>query len=263
MTLEKSVKEAVAKALLEAEASRTPIDPITDKYPQISVDDAYEIQKMVIDTKLGRKGGKVVGMKIGFTSRAIQKLLGVNEPAYGHLLSSTYIDDGSSIIIDELIQPMVEAEVAFIIKEDIEGPGVTVADVLRATEGVMPAIEVVDSRIRDWKIKIQDTIADNASAARFVLGGVLRPVKNIDLRLIGLVFEVDGEVVSTATGAAIMGNPAIAVAWLANNLAQYGEKLHAGNVILSGSLIAAAPAAKGTYFKATFSHLGSVSVRFR
>jgi 2-keto-4-pentenoate hydratase len=263
MPLKEADVENIAGALLKAERERKPIDPITDIYPHITIDEAYEIQKRVIKTKLSTKRGlRIIGRKIGLTSKAMQKLFGINEPDYGHLLDSMYVEEGFSIPVTELIQPKIEAEIAFVLKEGLEGPGVTVADVLRATEGVMPAFEIIDSRIRDWKIKIQDTIADNASAARFVLGGVMVPVKEIDLRLIGLVFEVNGEIVATATGAAVMGNPTIAVAWLANKLAQYNEKLRAGEIILSGSFIAAVPVERGTFVKATFSKLGSVSVKF-
>jgi len=263
MPLSKADIENVARALIEAEMRRQPINPIVDTYPHITIEEAYEIQRTIIKTKLTTKRGlKVIGKKIGLTSKAMQKLFGVSEPDYGHLLSSMYVEEGFSIPMDQLIQPKIEAEIAFILKDELEGPGITVADVLRATEGVMPALEIIDSRIRDWKIKIQDTIADNASSARFVLGGVIVPVKDLDLRFIGLLFEVNGEIVATATGAAVMGNPAIAVAWLANKLAEYGEKLRAGEIILSGSLIAAVPVEKGIFVKATFSKLGSVSIKF-
>jgi 2-keto-4-pentenoate hydratase len=255
--------ESIAKALIKAEEERNPIDPITDGHPYITIEDAYKIQKKVVEIKLfTKKGLRIVGKKIGLTSKAMQKMFGIDQPDYGHLFNYMYVEDGSTISLSELIQPRIEAEIAFVLKEDLEGPGVTVADVLRAAEGVMPALEIIDSRIKNWKIKIQDTIADNASSGKFVLGGVLVPVKDLDLRLIGVVLEVNGEVVATATGAAVLGNPATAVAWLANKLAEYGEKLRKGEIILSGSFVAAVPVEKGMFVKATFSRLGAVSIKF-
>ncbi len=261
MPLSEQLINEIAKKLAEAEKKRQPIDPLTDTYPGISIEDAYKIQLVNIKARISR-GEKVVGKKIGLTSKSMQRLLGVNEPDYGHLMDTMLINEGEYVDTKQLIQPKVEAEIAFILKDDLKGPGVTVADVLRATEGVMPALEIIDSRIKGWKIKIQDTIADNASAARFVLGGKMTSVKDIDLRLVGMVFEVNGEIVSTAAGASVMGNPAIAVAWLANKLADYGTYLKAGEIILAGSLIAAVDVKPGDTVKATFDRLGSVTIKF-
>lgn len=254
--------DELARMLLEAEEKREPIDPLTKTYPQISIEDAYRIQLKNVDAKIAR-GEKIVGKKIGLTSKGMQKLFGVNEPDYGHLTDRMIVLEGECIDLRELIQPKIEAEIAFVLKDDLKGPGITPADVLRATEGVMPALEIIDSRIRDWKIKIQDTIADNASSARFVLGGRIVDVRNIDLRLVGLVFEVNGEIISTAAGAAVMGNPVSSVAWLANKLASYGTYLKSGEVILSGSLIAAVDIKPGYIVRATFDKLGSVTIRFK
>ena len=149
---------------------------------------------------------RIVGKKIGLTSVAMQKLLGVNEPDYGHLSDHMLVMEGVAISRSELLLPKVEGEVAFVLKRALKGPGITIADVLRATDGVMASIEIVDSRIRDWKIKLPDTIADNASSARFVLGSRLVSVENLDLRLIGMVFEKNGEIISTGRGSCRLGS---------------------------------------------------------
>lgn len=251
----------IALRLIEAEDSRTPIEPLTLTYDKLTVKDAYEIQLEVVKVKLSR-GGKVIGKKIGLTSKAMQDALGISEPDYGHLLDTMLIPQGQPCKREELIQPKVEGEIAFVLGDALKGPGVTIADVLRATEFVIPAIEIVDSRIRDWKIKLEDTIADNASSARFVLGGQAVPVKNLDLRLIGMVFEKNGKVVGTGAGAAVWGHPAAAVAWLANKLAEFGMALQPGEIILSGAITAALDANRGDVFTASFYELGSVSVYF-
>ncbi|MEM4514159.1 MAG: fumarylacetoacetate hydrolase family protein [Ignisphaera sp.] len=261
MTLTQGDLFKIAEALYKAQQTKDPIDPITEMYPSITVEEAYKIQLINIDKKT-RKGEKIIGKKIGLTSKSMQRLFGVNEPDYGHLTDTMYVDDHGSISLSELIQPKIEAEIAFILKDDLKGPGVTIVDVLKAVEGVVPALEVIDSRIKNWKIKIQDTVADNASAAKFVVGSKISKITDIDLRTVGMVFEINGDIVATASGAAVMGNPLIAVAWLANKLAQYNTYLKAGEIILSGSLIAAVEIRPGDYVKATFDRLGDVSVRF-
>jgi len=261
MPLTKDEISKIADMLYEAEVKRLPIDPITDVYPSITVDDAYRIQLVNIERKV-TKGEKVVGRKIGLTSKVMQKLFNVYEPDYGHLTNTMYVSDGGSISLSTLIQPKIEAEIAFILKEDLRGPGLTVVDVLRATEGVVPALEIIDSRIKNWRIKIQDTVADNASAARFVLGSRITKLEDLDLRLGGMVFEVNDEVVATAAGASVMGNPVLAVLWLANKLSEYGTYLRAGEVVLSGSLVSAVDVKPGDFVRATFDKLGTVSIRF-
>ncbi|MEW8958641.1 MAG: fumarylacetoacetate hydrolase family protein [Moorella sp. (in: firmicutes)] len=253
--------QAIAAELLAAEASCKPIEPLTSTYPDLTVEDAYRIQLAGVGMKKAR-GSKVIGKKIGLTSRAMQQLLGVNEPDYGHLLDNMLLLEGEPCRRDELLLPRVEGELAFILKDTLKGPGVTIADVFRATEGIMPAFEIVDSRIRDWKIKLQDTIADNASSARLVLGSRMVPIKDLDLRLIGMVLEKNGEVVSTGAGAAVWGHPAAAVAWLANKLAAFDIALEAGEIILSGAVTAAENASAGDVFTVSFYGLGSLSLKF-
>jgi 2-oxopent-4-enoate/cis-2-oxohex-4-enoate hydratase len=189
-------------------------------------------------------------------------MLGVNQPDFGQLTDRMVINQGESIAMKSLIQPKAEGEIAFVLKRDLNGPGVTVADVLRATEGVMACFEIVDSRIRDWKIRIQDTIADNASCGVFVLGDRLVDPRNLDLFTTGMVLEKNGRLVGTGAGAASMGSPAIAVAWLANTLGQLGMSLKAGEVILSGALSAMVPVNAGDNLRMTLAGIGSCSVRF-
>jgi 2-oxopent-4-enoate/cis-2-oxohex-4-enoate hydratase len=189
-------------------------------------------------------------------------MLGVNQPDFGQLTDRMVINQGESIAMKSLIQPKAEGEIAFVLKGDLNGPGVTVADVLRATEGVMACFEIVDSRIRDWKIRIQDTIADNASCGVFVLGDRLVDPRNLDLFTTGMVLEKNGRIVGTGAGAATMGSPAIAVAWLANTLGQLGMSLKAGDVILSGALSAMVPVNAGDNLRMTLAGIGSCSVRF-
>ncbi|WP_289135818.1 2-keto-4-pentenoate hydratase [uncultured Brevibacillus sp.] len=251
----------LADDLAQAETTRKGIEPFTEQYPNLSVKEAYEVQLVTIGRKL-EAGQKVVGKKIGLTSLAMQQLLGVDQPDYGHLLDNMVIENGNKISFDRVLQPKVEGEIAFVLKKDLVGPNVTEADVLEATDYVLPALEIVDSRIADWKIKLQDTIADNASSGLYVLGGKPIPVNQLDLPQIGMVLYKNGEIVNSGIGAAALGNPATCVAWLANQLFEFGVTLKAGEVILSGALSAAVSAEPGDFFQARFAHLGEVSVKF-
>jgi len=259
--MDESRMKALAEMLLAAEMSRKPIAPLTESDRGITVDEAYRIQLRIMEVKKSN-GQVVVGKKIGITSRAMQVMLGVNEPDYGHILDGMVVAEGEMIRAAELIQPRIEGEIAFILNEDLRGPGVTLTDVIRCSEGVIPALEVIDSRIMDWKIKLPDTVADNASSARIVLGGKITPVLGLDLRTVGMVLEKNGEIAATAAGAAVLGNPAQAVAWLANKLAAYKIPLAKGEIILSGSLTAAVPVAAGDFIRADFGPLGDVKIKF-
>ncbi|WP_026566649.1 2-keto-4-pentenoate hydratase [Bacillus sp. UNC41MFS5] len=254
--------EKFAAKLLEAEKKRVGINPLTVVDPEITVDKAYYIQLENIKKKLA-EGQKIVGKKIGLTSVAVQKMLGVDEPDYGHLLDSMVVENGGTIFCENMLQPKVEGEIAFILKKDLKGPNVTVLDVLQATDYVVPALEIVDSRIQDWKIKLPDTVADNASSGLFVLGGKPTKIQDINLELIGMVLLQNGEVANTGVGAAALGNPATCVAWLANRLADYDITLKAGDVILSGALSGMVVVNPGDNFTARFAHLGQVSVNFK
>lgn len=253
--------DKLANALYRAELDRKPIAPLTDKYPDLTPEDAYHIQLEWV--KLKEKDGAIItGKKIGLTSKPMQQLMGVNEPDYGHLFDYMMYSDKEAIDADELLQPRIEAEVAFVLEKDLEGPGVTIADVLDATKYVVPSIEVVDSRIENWKIKLQDTIADNGSSSRVVLGSKVTPVAGLDLQLMGMVLEKNGQQINTGAGAAALGHPAYAIAWLANKLSQFGITLKAGEVVLPGAVAAAVDVKKGDYITAHFSGIGSVSVSF-
>lgn len=253
--------EDLAEELLQAWGTRVPVDPLTERFPALTLAQAYEIQLAGIRRRL-EGGRRVVGKKIGLTSKAMQDLLGVHEPDYGHLLDDMVVPNGQAVPMSRLLQPRCEGEIAFLLKRDLVGPGVTVAEVLAATEAVLPALEIVDSRVRDWRIQIQDTVADNASSALLVLGDKLTPVHGLDLRLVGMVLEKNGQVAATGAGAAVLGHPAAAVAWLANELGEFGVALKAGEVVLSGALTAALPIAAGDAFRVEFDRLGSASIRF-
>ncbi|MGG1659115.1 2-keto-4-pentenoate hydratase [Brevibacillus sp. NRS-1366] len=253
--------EEIANQLLYAEQMTVPIQPLTTTYSEISVTDAYQIQIAQINAKV-EKGAKIVGKKIGLTSEAMQQMFHVTTPDYGHLLDSMMHVDGDTLSLDGFIEPKLESEIGFVLKKDLHGPGVSVADVIEATAYVVPAFEVIDSRIRDWKIKFEDTVADNGSSARAILGGKPTHLLNLDLHHIGMVVTRNGQQIVTAAGAAVMGNPLQAVAWLANVLGEYGISLKAGEVILSGALTVAVPIRSGDTFTAEFAHIGSVSVTF-
>jgi len=247
--------------LYDSLISRVPVEPLTNREPDITIDDAYQIQLRMIQRRLDA-GEVVVGKKIGVTSKVVMDMLGVNQPDFGHLLSGMVFNEGEPIEVAKMIAPKAEAEVAFILARDLNGPGVTAADVLRATDFVVPCFEIVDSRIRDWKIKIQDTVADNASCGVLTLGGTRRSPRDLDLALAGMVLEKNGEIISTSAGAAVQGSPVNAVAWLANTLGRLGITLKAGDIILSGSQSPLVPVKAGDSLQCAVGGLGSTSVRF-
>jgi 2-oxopent-4-enoate/cis-2-oxohex-4-enoate hydratase len=245
--------------LFESLRSRSAMDSLTDREPAMSVETAYRIQEHVIGRRLAL-GDRIVGKKIGLTSRVVQRALGVNEPDFGQLLASMVATD--SVATASLMQPRIEGEVAFLLDRDLEGPGVTYADVVYATRYVMPCFEIVDSRIRNWKIKLQDTVADNASAGLFVLGDRAVELKGLDLSTCGMVLEKNGVLECTGAGAAALGSPINCVVWLANALGRLGTSLRAGEIILSGSLAAMVPVAAGDSFHLSIGGIGSASIRF-
>ncbi|MGE5492459.1 MAG: 2-oxopent-4-enoate hydratase [Actinomycetota bacterium] len=247
--------------LYEALAARRTVSPLTSRGLDISIEDAYHIQQQMLSRRLA-KGEKVIGKKIGVTSKAVMNMLGVHQPDFGYLLDGMVYNEGESIPMDTLIQPKAEGEIAFLLKKDIMGPGVTAADVLAATEGVMACFEIVDSRIQDWKIKIQDTVADNASCGVFVLGDKVVDPKKVDLSLCGMVLEKSGEIVVTGAGAATMNSPVNAMVWLANTLGRLGIPLKAGDIVLSGALGAMVPVQAGDSLRVSIGGIGGCSVRF-
>jgi 2-oxopent-4-enoate/cis-2-oxohex-4-enoate hydratase len=251
-----------ADELFRALRERRPVAPLTDRIDALSIADAYHISRGILDRRLAA-GELLIGKKTGVTSKAVQNLLGVHQPDFGYLTDAMQYPDGAELPISrELIQPRAEGELAFVLARDLTGPGVTDSDVIAATECIRPCIEVVDSRIVDWKIRIQDTIADNASSGLFVLGEAAASPRGFDFYSCGMVVEKRGEVVSTGAGAAALGSPVHCVTWLANTLGGFEIPLRAGEIILSGSLVPLEPVQAGDSMKVTIAGLGTAAVRF-
>lgn len=259
--MEKAQILQLGDELYEALSSRQTVSPLTSRGFDITIEDAYHIQQQMLSRRLAN-GEKIIGKKIGVTSKVVMDMLGVYQPDFGYLLDGMVYNEGESIPMNTLIQPKAEGEIAFVLKKDLMGPGVTNADVLAATEGVMACFEIVDSRIQDWKIKIQDTVADNASCGVFVLGDKLVDPKKVDLALCGMVLEKNGEIVVTGAGAATMASPVNAMVWLANTLGRLGIGLNAGDIVLSGALGAMVPVQAGDSLRCTIGGIGGCSVRF-
>ncbi len=241
---------------------RTVVPPLTELEPSITIEEAYQISLTMLDQRLA-DNEIIVGKKIGITSPAVQDMLEVDQPDFGFLTDAMQYADRDTIPISEiLIQPKAEGEIAFILKQDLEGPGISSADVLKATEVVAPCFEIVDSRIRDWQIRIQDTIADNASCGLFALGDVRVPPDVVDFEDCEMVVTTNGELSATGKGSMSMGSPLNSVAWLANTLGRFGRRLEAGDVILSGSLVPLLPIKPGDTMHVGISGIGDASVTF-
>ncbi|HQR72175.1 MAG TPA: 2-oxopent-4-enoate hydratase [Burkholderiaceae bacterium] len=253
--------QSLGDELHAALAGARMVEPLTNRHPDITIEDAYAIQQRLNSRRL-EAGERIVGKKIGVTSQAVMNMLGVHQPDFGMLTDAMVYNEGQAIEAASLIQPKAEGEIAFLLERDLIGPGVTAADVLAATEGVMACFEIVDSRIRDWKIKIQDTVADNASCGVFVLGDRVVDPRGLDLVTCGMVLEKNGEVVVTGAGAATMASPLNAMAWLANTLGRLGVPLKAGEVVLSGALGAMVPVKAGDNLRVAIGGIGGCSVRF-
>jgi len=259
----KKTIEKYGNELFDSLKSTDPIESITSREPDITIEDAYKIQDVLIKKRISEDGSKIIGKKIGVTSKVVMDMLGVHQPDFGYLLSDMIYSDGDEIdVSNKMIQPKAEGEIAFILKEDLMGPGVTNADVIKATKFVMPCFEIVDSRVKDWKIKIQDTVADNASCGYIVFGGQSVSPLDVDLTTCGLTLERNGELLYTGAGAAALGSPINAVVWLANTLGKLGVGLKAGEVILSGALCAMVPIEAGDSMSINIGGIGSASVRF-
>jgi 2-oxopent-4-enoate/cis-2-oxohex-4-enoate hydratase len=239
----------------------TTLAPLTERFPDITIDDAYHISLQMLERRV-QAGERVIGKKIGVTSKAVQSMLNVFQPDFGYL-TDKMVYSGEMPISKNLVQPKAEGEVAFRLKHDLIGPGISNADVLAATESVMPCFEVVDSRIENWNIKIQDTVADNASCGLFVVNedAAVDP-RDIDLATCGMVVTKNGSLLSTGAGAAALGSPVNCVAWLANTLGQFGIPLKAGEIILSGSLVPLEPVVPGDEMTVSIGGMGSCSVKF-
>lgn len=254
--------EALGAELHRALRERSPVEPLSERHPEMTIEDAYAVSQDFLQRRCA-EGERVIGKKIGATSKAVQQMLEIDQPDFGYLTDALARGTGEAVPISELlIQPRAEGEIAFVLGDTLRGPGVTAADVLRATAGVMPCFEIVDSRIKDWKIRIQDTIADNASCGLFVLGDRLVSPHEVDLGTCGMVLEKNGEVAATGAGAAALGSPVNCVAWLANTLGRLGTALEAGEVILSGSLVPLVPIEPGDSMQLAIGGIGTASVRF-
>lgn len=247
--------------LYEALRARATVPPLAARDPSLTIDDAYAISLGTLDRRKA-DGERVVGKKIGVTSKAVQDMLGVHQPDFGFLTDRMWIEGEIDIAKEGLIQPRAEAEIAFILKAPLNGPGVTAEDVLAATESIAPCFEIVDSRIENWKIGIVDTVADNASCGVFVLGEARADPRDHDLPSLHVTVTKNGLALSEGYGSAVQGSPLQAVAWLANTLGAYGVTLDAGDVILSGSLVPLEPARAGDVFEMELNGIGRCVARF-
>jgi 2-keto-4-pentenoate hydratase len=253
--------DAAADELLAAYRTGKTLPPLTSTYPGLTVDEAYAIQQRQTVTRTGAGAG-IVGFKIGLTSAAMQQQLGVDQPDYGHLFTDMLHGADTLIPTSAFLQPRAEPEIALVLAQPLRGPGLSVADVLSATAYALPAIEIIDSRITDWRIGLEDTIADNASSGGLVLGGTPSAIAGRDLSLLGCVLRRNGRIQHTGAGAAVMGSPLLAATWLANTLTTRGVELAAGHVILTGSITAAVAVQAGDSITATLDHLGTVTAVF-
>lgn len=261
MKLEASTIAKLAEHLETCQLQAHDTPKITDDYPEMDWDDAYAIQDEILRRKLAR-GARVVGLKAGLTSHAKMKQMGVTDPVFGFLVDEFVVAEGSEVKTAELIHPKVEPEICFVLKRALKGPGCHIGAVLAATDFIVPGIEVIDSRYRDFKFDLKSVVADNTSAARFVVGGsAIRP-EGVDLRTLGVVLEKDGQPAALGAGAAVLGHPAAAVAMLANHLGKRGQELPAGSLILSGGITEAVAVQAGDAVCLRIQNLGSVSVRF-
>jgi 2-keto-4-pentenoate hydratase len=253
-------RDKIAQALLDAYRTGIAIEPPSAEHG-LTAEDAYAVQLRQVEVWRA-EGRTVKGHKVGLTSAAMQRQLKVDQPDYGHLMADMFHLEASDIPISGYLSPKIEPEIAFVLGRDLTGPGVTVADAISAVDFVLPSLEIIDSRIRDWRITLPDTIADNASSGGVVLGSRPTALSTVDLRLVGCVVDLGGEVVATGAGGAVLGSPINALVWLANKLGPLGLSLEAGSVVLPGSVCAAIPVAAGSAVTATFGGLGSVTARF-
>ncbi|MHA7817270.1 MAG: fumarylacetoacetate hydrolase family protein [Pseudohaliea sp.] len=262
--METSQIEALGLELYEALRGCRPVAPLTERYPDIALEDAYHISRAMLALREQRDGERVIGKKIGVTSKPVQDMLGVFQPDFGFLTDAMAFGNGAEIpVAGQLIAPRAEGEIAFRLRRDLVGPGVTEAEVLEATESIMPCFEIVDSRIADWKIRIQDTVADNASCGVYVLGDRAVDPRDFDLPNLKMRIYHNDEFHSEGLGSAVQGNPLTAVAWLANTLGEFGIPFRAGEIILSGSLAPLIPAAPGDRFSLELEGIGGCQCSFR
>jgi 2-keto-4-pentenoate hydratase len=262
MTLTDSDVGQLAAALHQARRSGVAIPPLTAQHPGMTMADGYRVQQELV-RRLTAEGERIVGYKLGLTSAPMQKMLGVDSPDFAPVLSSHLNPDGAALSAAAFIAPRVEAEIALVLRDDLRGPDCTTLDVAAAVSGAVAALEIVDSRIADWKITLADTVADLASSGAIVLGPAVLPIAGLDLRVLGMVFTCNGDLVATGAGAAALGNPLQAVAWLVNTLHPLGDYLRAGQFVMTGALHAAVDIRAGQNYRAEFDRLGPVGLRVR
>lgn len=252
-------RATAARALVTAEDTHTPIDPMSNTYPHADVEDAYRVAMQVTDVKVA--GGRIVkGHKVGLTSKAMQDLVGSTEPDFGYLFADWFVDEGATVERSSFNRPLVEVELAFVLRDQLLGPGITAADVIRATDFVLPSIEIVDTRYNArGRSMLVDSISDAASCGRIILGSCPRRLTEIDVRTVGASLHRNGAVEESGMSSAVMGSPVNAVAWLANKLGEFGVAMEPGHVVLSGSFIKAIPFTAGDTMTATFAGLGDVT----
>ncbi len=260
-TIAQELNETLADELYRALREGRTLPPLIARHPELTIDDAYAISLGAL-AKRQADGERVIGKKIGVTSKAVQDMLGVHQPDFGFLTDRMFVEGEIDVAAKGLIQPRAEAEIGFILKDGLKGPGVTAEQVIAATESIVPCFEIVDSRIQDWKIAIVDTVADNASCGVYVLGEARADPREHDLPNLHVTVTKNGEPLSEGYGHAVQGSPAEAVAWLANTLGAYGVSLDAGDVILSGSLVPLEPAKAGDVFEMQLHGVGACTARF-
>lgn len=247
--------------LNRASVENVEIESLADTWPELDERTAYALQKRLVVRHVKDESTHISGLKLGLTSVAKQKQMSVGEPIYGLLVASRMINESQPLEIASLIHPKAEPEIAITTNRDLQGPNVTADQARAAIETASCAMEIIDSRYKNFRFTFTDVIADNTSAARHTISSFRVPAKDLDLRTLGVVFEKNGEVISTAAGAAILGDPAIALAWLANKLAEHGESIPAGSVIMTGALTDAISIAPGDIVRVTVAQLGSLSLR--
>ena len=261
MALDDKTLDQLAEHLHGCQLKQQDTHKITDDHPDMSWDDAYAIQDRILAAKLAR-GSRLAGYKAGLTSHAKMKQMGVTDPVFGFLVDEFVVPEGAEIQVSDLIHPKVEPEICFITRTELKGPGCHIGAVLAASDVVLPGIEVIDSRYRDFKFDLKSVIADNTSAARFVVGGQPMKVDGQDLRTVGIVMEKNGQPVAFGAGAAVLGHQATAIAMLANHLGARGQEIPAGTFIMTGGVTEAIPVKKGDNVNVRFQDLGNVSFRF-
>ncbi|WP_138419587.1 2-keto-4-pentenoate hydratase [Aquibacillus sediminis] len=260
--IETDVIGHIADELYNAETNAYEVDKFVDQFPELDVELAYHIQDRLIEMKCNKENAKISGRKLGLTSKSKQEMMGVHEPSYGVLLDNMQLFEGDPISTKPFIHAKVEPEIAFVFDKEVSGDHITVADILDATAYITPAMEIIDSRYRNFDFTLPDVVADNSSSSRYLISERFYQVNDVDLRLMGMVFKKNGEIVATSAGAAVMGHPARAIAWMANKLKERNQRIQPGEVVLSGALAKAFAIEPGDHFSVSFDGIGALEAAF-